>query len=193
MASLGLILLAAGQARRFGGQKLLAPLRGKPIAQHAIDTLSAFPFALKVLVTNEVELGRRGRDAGFVIAPSPLSEHGKSFSIRAGLRELHRHGKLDGVLFAVADQPFLKVETVHRLASVFVQHPEHIVVPVYKDKRGNPVFFPASTIPQLEKLEGDEGGNKLLKTHPFKEVLITDRMQAYDIDRFEDLKKLLEH
>ena len=45
-----LVLLAAGQSRRFGGDKLGAPLLGKPLALHAADALAAIPFATRIAV-----------------------------------------------------------------------------------------------------------------------------------------------
>jgi len=44
------IILAAGEARRFGTQKLLAPLGGRPLVQHVIDVANASPLAEVVLV-----------------------------------------------------------------------------------------------------------------------------------------------
>ena len=33
------MVLAAGRARRFGGAKLLAPLHGRPVLAHVLDTV----------------------------------------------------------------------------------------------------------------------------------------------------------
>ena len=43
------ILLAAGSSRRFGGEKLLMPLRGRPLFEHALEALEVAAPARLVL------------------------------------------------------------------------------------------------------------------------------------------------
>ena len=55
------LLLAAGGARRFGSQKLVAPLDGVPIVRRAFDSLAATTDAGLVVVGSESEAVARGQ------------------------------------------------------------------------------------------------------------------------------------
>src|SRR3546814_1183356 len=49
--AVALILLAAGRSTRFGvADKLAAPLHGRPLVQHAANTLSPIPFGRHIAV-----------------------------------------------------------------------------------------------------------------------------------------------
>ena len=50
-ARVAAVVLAAGEGKRFGGRKLLAPLDGKPLVQHVIDAANASSLSPVVLVT----------------------------------------------------------------------------------------------------------------------------------------------
>ncbi|MCV0383984.1 MAG: NTP transferase domain-containing protein [Erythrobacter sp.] len=46
----GAVLLAAGQAKRFGGGKLMAEFRGRPLWERAARTAEAIDFSERVVV-----------------------------------------------------------------------------------------------------------------------------------------------
>ena len=52
-AAVTAVVLAAGAGSRFGGGKLLAPLEGRPVLQHVLDTLAAAGLASVVVVLGE--------------------------------------------------------------------------------------------------------------------------------------------
>jgi molybdenum cofactor cytidylyltransferase len=65
------VLLAAGMSTRFGEEdKLMADLRGKPVAAHTLETIASMAFAELVAVVRPIEfapvlhrkLDRRGFD-----------------------------------------------------------------------------------------------------------------------------------
>ena len=47
---IGGIILAAGEGRRFGGAKQLAPLNGRPLIEHALEAMLAVPALDPVVI-----------------------------------------------------------------------------------------------------------------------------------------------
>jgi molybdenum cofactor cytidylyltransferase len=107
---------------------------------------------------------------------------GISHSIAIGLRALP--GEASAALIAVADQPQLTSDGVKLLASAFRQG--RIVVPRYGDHRGNPAIFDRRFFVELAALDGDLGGQQVIKRHPdsVDEVSLPPAM-GEDIDRRE--------
>ena len=107
-----LIYLAAGNSRRFGSNKLLYEIEGRPMYRHLLDRLvrlaGTFPDCEVLVVTRYEEIRERvealrtnGEPVRFVW--SPESAKGASYSIRAGLLEAIRLGAQEAAFF-VADE-----------------------------------------------------------------------------------------
>ena len=71
----------------------------------------------------------------------------------------------DALLFQVADQPLLKRESVAGLIDYYLQHPDHIAGFGHGGQRGHPWIFPARFFPELLQIEGDRGGNVVIRQH----------------------------
>lgn len=139
-----LILLAAGSARRFGSNKLLRPLNGKPLYAHGLAALLA-----------------AARAAGAKAVESPLSEQGLSFTIKAALDALEPLAEGDYLLFAVADQPYLTAASVAALLEKAAL-PTRGATLCFGEKVGSPTLFSASLAQDLRALKGDSGGRAVL-------------------------------
>ena len=89
-----LILLAAGSSRRFGGNKLLAPLNEKPLYTWGLSALNKVCRAREDCTLTVVSRYREIREAaqavGAQAVDSPDSEKGQAYSIRSGLQALGR-------------------------------------------------------------------------------------------------------
>jgi len=99
---------------------------------------------------------------GFVPVPNRHPDWGISHTISLGLGKLP---EMDAALFQVADQPLLRRESVGSLVDFYREHPEHIAALGHDGVRGNPCLFPARLFPELLALQGDHGGNQVIRRH----------------------------
>ena len=104
----------------------------------------------------------RAKEYSFTPVANSHPEYGQSYSIRLGIKALNH---CDALLFQVADQPLLKRESVAGLIDFYLQHPDHIVGLGHGGQRGNPCIFPARFFPELLQIEGDRGGNVVIRQH----------------------------
>lgn len=160
-----LILLAAGSSRRFGGNKLLAPLQGKPLYAWGLSALDKVcrerGDCTLTVVSRYPEIREAARALGAQAVDSPESEKGQAYSIRAGLQALGRVEERDFLLFLPADQPWITPNTLARLLDA--AGPDTWTATAAFGKRvGTPTLFSARLLPDLLALEGDKGGRKLM-------------------------------
>lgn len=145
---------------------------------------------------------------------SPDSEKGISYTIKAGIMAVQEQKKKNGVrqkkpgkisevthnsaeteeyyMFAVADQPYLKSQSVIKLIDKVLENTgnERLVFSLRcGDAVGNPCVFNSSLIPQLLSLEGDKGGRSVAKKHDCVYVDIADESELMDIDTLSNSKQ----
>jgi molybdenum cofactor cytidylyltransferase len=113
------ILLCAGLSRRFGaGNKLLAPLGGRPLVSHAAALIGSLPFArrIAVLPAGEAELDALLGGQGFERVENPRPEAGRQVSLRLGIGEAMRTG-VRGVAILLGDMPWPDARHLEALAA----------------------------------------------------------------------------
>ena len=125
---------------------------------------------------------------------SPDSEKGIAYTIKAGImavQELKKTGMQDYYMFAVADQPYLKSQSVIKLIDKVLENKGNMKS-VFSlrcgDTVGNPCVFHSSLIPQLLSLEGDKGGRSVAKKYDCVYVDIADERELMDIDILSNSK-----
>lgn len=149
----GCVVLAAGRGERFGGDKLLAPLGGRPLLAR---TLAALPRQRLARITAVARSPRvaalcEGEGVPCLVYPGgPQSE-----SVRRGLAEM---ADLDGCLFLPGDQPLCRRESLEKLLDTFAARPEAVTRLAWQGQGGSPAVFPAALFPRLAALAGDVGG-----------------------------------
>jgi molybdenum cofactor cytidylyltransferase len=180
------VLLAAGLARRFGGDKLSARLPdGREVGAASLAVAcAAWPDVLCV-VRPGTEIARIARRAGVPVVECPEAVDGMGVSLAAGVQA---SADAAGWVIALADMPFLAPETVRAVATA-VADGAGIVAPVHGGERGHPVGFHASLGPALAGLRGDEGARTVVAGH--RELLqllpVDDPGILRDIDQPSDL------
>jgi molybdenum cofactor cytidylyltransferase len=155
------LLLAAGRSERFGGDKLLAPLRGHPVLFWSAAAIATEVDVLHLVVPPDAT----ARVAALEGIPCEVVEHagrdaGMASSIRAGIEALSPDA--DAVVIALADQPLVAADVVRRLCARWREGGVQAVVPRYRDGRGHPVLFGRETFAALSTLEGDLGARQVL-------------------------------
>ena len=97
----------------------------------------------------------------------------------------------DYYMFAVADQPYLKSQSVIKLIDKALENKgnNRLVFSLrYGDTVGNPCVFHSSLIPQLLSLDGDKGGRSVAKKYDCVYVDIADERELMDIDNLSNSK-----
>lgn len=151
--SIGCVIMAAGQGRRFGRNKLLEPLAGKPLLAHVLDALprACFQRLTAVVSCPETAVLCHARHI-----PTVVNELGiLSQSVRLGVKEMEG---LDGCLFVMGDQPLCSTASIQRMVDAFQAHPGCVFRLACQDCVGSPVLFPRSAFPALAALTGEQGG-----------------------------------
>lgn len=186
---LDLIYLAAGLSTRYGSNKLLALVNGQPLYQHGLDILADYqqnhPDQCQIIVvTRFPEIIASARAIGAQVVENDQPEAGISHSIRIGLATV---GESDTVcpdrraaVFLVADQPWLKKETLAAFLDWARKTPAGILTAGHAGVPGNPVSFDQTYFPELMTLEGDHGGRVISIRHP-------DDTAWYDIPAYEQI------
>ena len=82
MKQVGMILLAAGSSKRYGGIKLLEQIQGKQMYLSLFDNVSYFPNCPKVVVTQYDEIYEKALTYGYTPIRNRKPELGISHSIQ---------------------------------------------------------------------------------------------------------------
>lgn len=127
--------------------------------------------------------------APLTIAINHEWQSGLASSLTTGLRALGDDAALDGVLVALADQPFVDVATLCALMAEF-DSDHRIVAATYQDAVGVPAIFGREHIAELMKLTGDSGAGHWLRGHAAEVRLVPIGNSAIDIDTRSDAARL---
>ena len=184
----GCVVMAAGNARRFGENKLAARLRGRSLISRALDAVPAEQLHAVVVVSQYPQVMDLAGTFHFAALYNPHPDWGISHTIALGLTALR---DCDGVLFLVSDQPLLRRESVAKLVTLWRSQPDKIAALGHGGVRGNPCLFPARFFPELLELREDRGGNTVIRHHEEDLILLeVDGAELYDVDTAQALEQL---
>ena len=161
------VLLAAGRAQRFGGDKLLARFAAGPDAGAAVGVVAyrnlrgAIDDVIVAVRPADEALRRtfEALDARVVVAER--ADEGLGASIAAAVQACRA---ADGYVLALGDMPFIQPSTIARVAGELVGGAS-IVAPRHAGRRGHPVGFSGAHRDALAALTGDEGARSVVEAH----------------------------
>lgn len=186
--SAGCLLMAAGNASRFGENKLTARFDGQSLFSLALAAIPKELFARVTVVSQYPALLEEAARTGFDTILNDRPQDGISRTIRLGTQAM---ADCAGILYMVADQPLLRPGTVRRVVDVWRAHPECIAVAAHNGNRGNPCLFPARFFPELCALEADRGGSSVIRRHEDALLLVeAGERELFDCDTKQALEIL---
>ena len=183
------IILAAGEARRFGSPKQLLDYAGSPFVRSVAQTALAAGLSPVVVVTgaNAEQVEAAVKDLPVKITRNTAWRNGQSSSIQAGLQALPAN--IGAVLFLLADQPQVTPTVIRTLVEDHALGLSPVVALLVAGQRANPALFDRVTFPDLMALTGDVGGRAIFSKYPPKYLTWHDEKLLVDIDTPADLKK----
>jgi len=186
------IILAAGEGKRMGKVKLTLPLGDKKLIEWVLQAAKLTPLDKYFLVVRpeDKEMIKIGKKWGAEIVLNSDFRKGMSTSIKKALLKINTQ-EAEGFFLILGDQPLITSKIINKLIKSFSPGKGEIVVPYFKDKRGNPVLFDICWKDKLMAITGDVGGRVLIKAYPekVKRVNILDEAILFDIDQEKDYLK----
>ena len=190
MENISAIILAAGESKRMGRNKLSLPYKGMPLIGHTFQLIDQLDFLECIVVIspkNAEELVGLNFPEKTKIVYNFHPERGQSYSVVLGIQE----AKGEGYLFFTGDQPLLTVEIIEEMVEKAATN--RIVYPLKEDGKPNsPTFLGKDYREELLSIEGDEGGRQIRKKYPQACYSFTPEniRVLIDIDTLEDFDAL---
>jgi molybdenum cofactor cytidylyltransferase len=189
------VILAAGESRRMGTQKLLLPFGETTVVEAVVRTAlaSGVDRAVVVLGADREAIRARLEPRGVDFAVNERFADGMLTSIQAGFRALPPEA--EAAVIMLGDQPFLPPSVVDTVIQGLRESGKGIVIPVFRGRRGHPVLVDLKYRAGVLSLDPADGLRRLLRGHAddVAEVEVEDPNILRDLDTPEDYSGLKKH
>ncbi|GJL90956.1 nucleotidyltransferase family protein [Hyphococcus sp.] len=181
------ILLAAGAARRFGGDKLSAEIEGRSVLDRSASALRhAGCFINAGVIARKKDCHQKILDSSNLSTLiNENASSGVSGSIKLGVQWAVERGA-KAILIALADMPFLPPQHFHKLFRA-ADNEEKIAFTICVGVRMPPALFGEQWFERLLTLSGDQGAKILLRDVPAHASVEATKRMLTDIDVIADL------
>jgi len=185
------VVLAAGESRRMGRQKLLLPFGETTVAGAVVRTAQASRAGrtLVVLGSDRESVRRELEPLGVEFAVNEDYPLGMLTSIQAGFKALPADAGAAVVM--LGDQPFLASRVVDRVIEAYESGSNGIVIPTVQGRRGHPVLIDLKYRDEVLAIAPAEGLRRLMLAHAddILEVDVADPDILRDLDTPEDYQE----
>lgn len=171
------VVLAAGEARRMGQLKQLLPWENRTVLGQTLRQVAGSLADDMLVVTGHeaklvaTEAARFAGERPLRLVHNPQYQQGEMLSsLQAGVKELE--AATTAVLVILADQPMVETDVYNQLLVAYWQGRGDLIVPVYKEQRGNPVLIGQRYFQELLALPAGSAPRALLQAHPHELVFL---------------------
>ncbi|MFX1508239.1 MAG: NTP transferase domain-containing protein [Promethearchaeota archaeon] len=196
MTMITLIVLAAGESRRFPSNKLLFEIKKNVTIIELLlsSILTSKVDQILVILGHEAEavdkkVQKVNTGIKTVINPQ-YRQGGMSSSIRLGVEEALES---QAVLITPADIPFIPSEVINLLIDYYLSNSPLLIIPTYQGQKGHPILISSKLFKHVLKISEERRGLKEI-IEMFKEEIkfLPTNYQGilYDIDSVTDILEL---
>jgi molybdenum cofactor cytidylyltransferase len=182
------VILAAGESRRMGTQKLLLPFGETTVVEAVVRTAldSRIDRALTVLGSDRDAIRLRLAPYGVEFAVNEDFKRGMLSSVQTGIRALP--AEAEAAVVMLGDQPFLPARVVDAVIGAYRASGKGIIVPAFRGRRGHPILIGLEYRDEALSLDPAVGLRQLLAAHPDDvfEAEVDDTNILRDLDLPED-------
>ncbi len=175
LESIVAVVVAAGLSSRFPGNKLLYEIRGKPIISITVSKILEAGVGRVVVVLGHQASKVFEALINNIQDPTKLifvynkdfAGGGMSSSVRTGIRVVPEHLH---IMVHPGDVPFLKANTIRKVAKLHLEESNLITVACYKGRGGHPIIFSPALRGELENIKEETFGLKEVVLRHRKEI-----------------------
>lgn len=186
------LVLGAGASTRLGEPKQLLPYQGTTLLEWVVGQArraEGIDEVVVVLGRAADEVRKRVDFGGATVIDNPVFGEGCASSYRAGIGAID--AKSDAIMILLGDQPGVGPEIIDRVAEVFRQGSNQIVLASYQGRKGHPMLFGRPLFDKLVELHGDKAAWKLVDANPdLLGLAELDIPYPQDINTPEDVARL---
>lgn len=190
LASYVAVVLAGGQARRMGRNKLLMDISARPMIRHVVETVRGVAGRVIVVTGYQSERVAEALDrlsVELVTADPALGIAGAIGAAFARAKSLAGPDACEGILLCVGDQPRLTEREILGVIDAYRGGDRcKALVPVRGALRGYPVVVP----PDFDIAAVDLSADDVAQRHPEHIAVFDTRNPVYDssLDTVEDYR-----
>lgn len=176
-----LIILAAGESRRYGSLKQLALIDGEKMLHRVVrQCLSPETYTTLVVIGAGDSVVRAAiEDLRADIVVNDHWQEGIASSVRTGIAYIStQYPDATHIAIVLGDQYKMTAGHLTRYCESAHDHPDHVIATAYDGRPGVPAIFPLRYRSQLMQLTGDTGAQMLLKT--VEDIILLEVSEAGD-------------
>lgn len=189
------IVMAAGQARRFGAIKQLAKLGGQTLLDSAVEKAQVISNQVLVVTgayrEHILSALSRFAKAGVYDCYCPDWEEGMGTVLATAVREtLRLWPQSNGILVMLVDQPLVSADHLKTLIDAGQTSSSNVASSWGGNNMGVPAYFQKASFDALINLRGEQGGKRILVENDL--IRVSCEYSQFDIDTPEDLQVVID-
>jgi len=160
------VVLAAGESRRMGTQKLLLPYGGTTVVEAVVRAAldSSADETMVVLGADREAVRNALKSYPVTFAVNEDYRRGMLSSIQTGFTSLP--GGAQAAVLLLGDQPAVASGAIDELIQAYKERRRGIYLPVYGERRGHPILIDTGYRPEILGLDPNVGLKQLARAHP---------------------------
>tara|TARA_R110001592_G_scaffold61350_2_gene186938 strand:- start:20803 stop:21423 length:621 start_codon:yes stop_codon:yes gene_type:complete len=194
IVNFSVVILAAGESKRFGSVKQLADFCGDPLLLVIIKKVLACGVTPYLALGANIKLiSNHKKLIPFkeLVIDVQKWKLGLSESIKESVTFFEGR-QTNGIVFLLGDQPLIGTDYLNKFFSRVEKYPSTLLCTEYEAEKHNvgvPAYFPRKYFDQLLLLSGDQGAKKFLLSN--SSHVLSYEGSLIDIDEPEDLAQAI--